>query len=157
MGTLYDINGELLELLAARPELDEEAFKDTWESLQLERAEKIENVCAYIKEQQALAAACKGEADVLAERARVYANRAKSLTGYLQMQLDEREKYESARHKLQWRSSTSVEVSCNPQLLPEQYQRLTVAADKTALKQALSAGERIDGCELKTKVNLGVK
>ena len=49
MGSLYEINLELLELAEIEEELDEQTLRDTWEALALERAEKIENVLSFIK------------------------------------------------------------------------------------------------------------
>jgi uncharacterized coiled-coil DUF342 family protein len=157
MSTLYEINGELLQLLSQRDELDEQSFRDTWEALELERADKIENVLSYVKDLRLKASGCKAEADNLAQRAKVYSNRADSLMNYLQLQLSERERYESARHKLTWRSTTSVEVSCEPHELPEQFQRVTLGADKKALKEALESGVSIAGVEIVNKLNMNVK
>ena len=51
-----------------------------------------------------------------------------------------------------WLAETvSVSISVDPQALPAQYQRLTIDADKSALKAACQAGAQIDGVDLVSK------
>ena len=51
-----------------------------------------------------------------------------------------------------WLAETvSVTISVDPQALPAQYQRLTIDADKAALKAACQAGAQIDGVDLVSK------
>lgn len=159
MTTLYDINLELLELAEIEDELDEDTLRDTWEALALERAEKIENVCGMIKHLRHMAEGCKAEARNLSERSKGYERKADNLQAYLQSQLEEREKYESSRHKLTWRKSQSVEIFVDPTMLAAPYQRIktTVEPDKKALLDDLKGGAEIDGVKLVEKLNLGVK
>lgn len=51
-----------------------------------------------------------------------------------------------------WLAETvSVSISVEPQALPTEYQRVSIDADKTALKAACQAGARIDGVDLVTR------
>ncbi len=51
-----------------------------------------------------------------------------------------------------WLAETvSVSISVEPQALPVEYQRVSIDADKAALKAACQAGARIDGVELVSK------
>jgi vacuolar-type H+-ATPase subunit I/STV1 len=53
-------------------------------------------------------------------------------------------------HRLASRRSTVVQVDARPEDLPEQFRRVktTVEPDKTAIKEALKAGQLIPGAEL---------
>ena len=51
-----------------------------------------------------------------------------------------------------WLAETvSVSISVEPQALPVEYQRVSIDADKAALKAACQAGARIEGVELVSK------
>lgn len=51
-----------------------------------------------------------------------------------------------------WLAETvSVSISVDPQALPAQYQRVSIDADKAALKAACQAGARIEGVDLVTR------
>jgi len=157
MGSLYEINLELLELAEIEEELDEQTLRDTWEALALERAEKIENVLSFIKHLRHMATGCKAEAKSLADRAKGYETKADNLQAYLQSQLEEREKYESTRHKITWRKSQSVEIGVDPSELAEIYQRIKIEPDKKALLDDLKIGAEIAGVKMIEKLNMGVK
>lgn len=60
---------------------------------------------------------------------------------------------------LKWHPSEAVIVDCAAELLPEEFQRVktTCDADKTALKKALKAGEKIKGVTLEKRHSLQVK
>jgi|DEB0MinimDraft_6_1074348.scaffolds.fasta_scaffold58876_3 hypothetical protein len=159
MATLYEINKELLALEELSEELDEQTLADTWEALAVERKDKIEAVLSYIKHLRFMAEGIKAEAKTLADRSKSYEKRAESLLGYLQGQMDEREQYESSRHKITWRASQSVQVSVEAESLPEAYQRtkVTVEPNKKLLLDDLKAGAEVEGVTLVSKLNMGVK
>ena len=156
MTSLYELNAQLSELLALE-ELDEQTLADTWEALALERSEKIENVLCFIKHLKAMADMCKVEAKSLSDRSKSYDSKAESLLGYLQSQLEPREKYESARHCITWRNSQAVEIEVETSELPQIYQRLKVEPNKQALKDDLKAGAIVDGVKLIDKLTMKVK
>lgn len=69
------------------------------------------------------------------------------------------EKMETDFVTLSWRKSEAVVVDGAPELLPEKYQRvkITVDADKTAIKAAIKAGEDVPGARLEMRQNLQIK
>ena len=156
MTSLYELNKQLSELLALE-ELDKQTLADTWEALALERSEKIENVLCFIKHLKAMADMCKVEAKSLSDRSKSYDSKAESLLGYLQSQLEPREKYESARHCITWRNSQAVEIEVETSELPQIYQRLKVEPNKQALKDDLKAGATVEGVKLVDRLTMGVK
>ena len=66
-------------------------------------------------------------------------------------------KFETARVRLSWRSSESVEVN-GIDALPDEYLRFKdPEPDKTKIKAALKAGVELKGCMLVAKQNLQIK
>ncbi len=129
---------------------------EAMEALELAREVKIENVAMYIKSKRALAEGIKAEIESLTKRMKSCKNEVERCTEYLANNF-EREKYETAKVKLSWRKSESVNVP-DVTLLPEEYRRVkeVVEADKNAIKDALKAGEAIAGAELVVKKNLQI-
>lgn len=72
--------------------------------------------------------------------------------------LPEGEKIKTDDVSVSWRKSESV-VCGDAAFLPEKFQRVktTIEADKKALKEALTAGEKIEGVSLETRQNLVIK
>lgn len=72
--------------------------------------------------------------------------------------LPEGKKIKTDEVSVSWRKSEAV-VCGDAAFLPAQFQRVktTIEADKKALKEALTAGEKIEGVSLETKQNLVIK
>ena len=163
MANLFEISGDIEWLInnAVDPETGEiaEDYIEQLEALEMARDEKVENIGCWIKNLNADAAALKEEAKNMNERAKRAERKADGLKRYLEAALHG-EKFQSTRCAISWRRSTSVEVD-EAELpdLPEQYVRrkVTVEADKTAIKDALKAGEVIEGCRLVEKQSIQIK
>lgn len=163
MANLFEINQAMMDAWDAAidpetGELDADALA-AFEALQMARDEKVENIGCWIKNLNADAAALKEESKNMNERAKRAERKADGLKRYLEAALHG-EKFQSTRCAISWRRSTSVEVD-EAELpdLPEQYVRrkVTVEADKTAIKDALKAGEVIEGCRLVEKQSIQIK
>ena len=161
--TIYEIDDEIRRIFdeATDPEtgeVSEDAF-EALEQLQMERDAKIENIGCWIKNLTADAEALKAEAKNMADRAKRAERKADSLKRYLTAALDG-EKFNSTRCAISWRRSVSVEIDeAEVPELPEQYIRTktTIEPDKAAIKDALKAGEYIEGCRLVEKNNISIK
>lgn len=72
--------------------------------------------------------------------------------------LPEGQKLKTDDVSVSWRKSESVIVS-DAAFLPEKFQRVktTIEADKKALKEALTAGEKIEGVSLEARQHLVIK
>ena len=126
------------------------------EEIEMEREKKIENCVAYYKDCLARAKAIKEEAKALQDRAKSYENKADSLKNYLESALDG-EKFESPRCKISYRKSESISIDPDA-LIPSQYIKIREPEyNKTALKKALKAGEKIDGVTIVEKSNIQIK
>ena len=133
---------------------DETLFK--LDELELARDDKALAVAAYLLGERAEAKAVKEQADRLAARARAHKARADRLLNYLRSNLPDGLKLSDARVQIGWRRSTAVEVDDDASL-PDALTRITVTADKTAIKEALKAGEDVPGARLVTRNSVSVR
>lgn len=128
-----------------------------FEALQMERDKKIEGLCCYIKNKIADAEAIYAEIDVLSQRASVMKREAERCKNYLAGVLYG-EKFETPRCKITWRKSEICNV-LNIDAVPDEFKRtkVTVDADKTAIKKAIKGGAEIPGAEVIQKLNMTLK
>ena len=131
--------------------LDFEAF----DNLQMEKDKKIENTALWIKNLQAEAEALKAEKMAFAERQKSAENKINSLKKYLSDYLAG-QKFETAKAKISFRKSEAVEIA-DLDKIPQEYLKVTYAADKTAIKSALRNGVAIEGAEIVQNNNISIK
>jgi hypothetical protein len=165
MARLYDIDQRIDELVANSidPETGElNIDPEQWNALQMERAEKVENIALFMKDVAADADKLKHEIDALTERYRAAQKQAESLKNYLAFALNG-EPFKTPRVACSWRQSESVEIEPDD-FLPWAKEYATEflrfkdpEPDKAAIKAALKAGEYVEGAELVKKSNLTVK
>lgn len=163
MANLFDINRALIDAWesAIDPETGEisEEGMAAIEQLQMDQQTKRENIACWIKNLRSGAEAIKTEAKAMTDRAKSCEHKADSLTRYLAADLNG-EKFQTAKVAVSWRRSVSVEIDeAELPELPEQYirRKVSVEADKTAIKEALKAGESIEGCRLVERQNISIK
>lgn len=163
MANLFEINQAMMDAWEAAldpetGELDADALT-AFEQLQMDQHTKRENIACWIKNLRSDAEAIKTEAKTMADRAKSCERKADSLTRYLAADLNG-EKFQTAKVAVSWRRSVSVEIDeAEVPELPEQYIRTktTIEPDKTAIKDALKAGEVIEGCRLVERNNISIK
>ena len=163
MGSLYEIDIELQRIMS---EAEEQAIEndgeisdiiaERLEGLQQDRDVKIGNICRYIKSLNGEAEMVKAEANKLTDRAKVTENKAEFLKKYLSGFIPEGQKFSDENSKISWRKSKSIIISEHAEI-PEEYQKVTVEPDKTALKKAVESGEKITGVALLEKQNIQIK
>lgn len=158
---------ELKDQIKACIQLDEEHVVDTedgeilnlqqFEALQMERDAKIEGMCCYIKNKLAEADAIDAEAYTLSHRSGVIRKEVERCKAYLAGALYG-EKFETPRCKITWRKSEVCNV-LSMEEIPDEYKRtkVTVDADKTAIKKAIKSGMEIPGAEVIQKLNMTLK
>ena len=161
---LYEINRELEEIICLANEQAEESDGEIsegigaeLEGLEMAREDKVDNLCCVIKNLNAQAKAIREEEKNLASRRKVVENRATRAKEWLLMNVAEGEKVETPRSRVSWRKSTSVEYNGEAETLPEALKKVAVTADKTEIKNALKAGQEIDGARLVEKKNINIK
>ena len=157
--TLYEIAENLMRCFD--PESGELVDVDAFESLQLERDQKIENIACWIKDLNADAAAIREEEKSLADRRRAMENKSENLKQYLGRFMGIGEKYSSARCAVSWRRSTKVNVDINELYKDPRSENYLLYHDpepnKTAIREAIKAGFDVRGDELVESQNLQIK
>lgn len=163
MGKLYDINTDYLRIIEAVEEAEGELTPELQEQLAAngeDFRDKIENYLKAVKNYEADAEAYKAEAASFfakAKQAAAIVERLKqTVTAAMQLRGMEKERFGNFIASL--RRSERVTVDDNLiQQLPDKYKRIKYEADKTALKEALKAGEQVDGAQLTTNYSLLIK
>lgn len=158
---LYEINAQLEELLnQVDPETGELICDmDALEALSVERDEKLEGLALYCKNLTAKAEAIRNEEKTLAERRRSLENKVERAKGFLAEQLAG-QKFSTPKVAVSYRKSEQVEISMAffTEESNERFLRFKdPEADKTAIKNALKAGETVPGAELVSKMNMILK
>ncbi len=170
MSSLYIIDNEIRELLengfnmacidAETGEIDEKKAAEYLETLQLERGVKIENIALYIKNLESDAAQIKEEEKSLKTRRESKERKAARLKDYLSTSLiaGNQNKFETARVALSFRASKTVVID-DIEKLDKSYikEKIEYAADKTAIKKALDAGESVAGAHIEERQNIQIK
>lgn len=132
----------------------------TLESVQIASEEKIIATAMYIRRLDALNKATKETIQDLQERVRADSKRIEALKWLMTKAMDSLQYTEvkSPEVTLRFRKSSSVEIT-DIDALPEQFLRTktVVEPDKTAIKNALKAGEKIQGAQLVESRNLQIK
>lgn len=151
---LYQINEEITNCLDAETgEFNEEKYN----SLQIMKQDKLENIALWIKDLRADTDAVKAEIQVFSNRVKNNTALIERLKTLLQDTL-EGEKFKTSKCSVSYRAVQSVSV--NPDVkLPTEYTRVIHQEypDKEAIKKALKSGETIDGCELVNKQAVIIK
>lgn len=158
--TLYEIDREMALALSESIDLEtgeilDKDMAERFEQLSLDRDDKIENICCFIKNLRAEAEALKAEKMAFAARQKSAENKAESLAKYLSSILNG-EKFDSVKAKVSWRKSEAVQID-DISALPAEYVSYTPAADKAEIKKALKAGKEIAGATLVTNQNMVIK
>lgn len=174
MANLYDIDERLVNLIENQFDTDDGIIYESEEELAkkidevaLELDIKIENIGCYIKNLESDVEALKKEEDNLYKRRKAAENKIDGLKRYLNGYLssvmpndDDRRKWKFKTPKviLGYRKSTSVEVS-DIDALSDDYKDIKVELkpNKTAIKEALMKGEKVDGACLKENINISVR
>lgn len=163
MASVYELDAKISSCI----QLDEEHIVSVddgeilnlqqFEALQMERGQKIEGMCCYIKNLMAEAVAYEAEEKRMRERRAAKEREIDRCKGYLAGVLYG-EKFETPRCKISWRKSEICNV-LSMEEIPDEYKRtkVTVDADKTAIKKAIKAGAEVPGAEVIQKLNMTLK
>ncbi len=133
-----------------------ESFVDCMDSLQLEYNEKVENIGCYIKNLNAACNEIKIEEKSLEERRKSKERKIEWLKGYLSSFV--KEKFETSKVKISFRSSTSVVVN-NPDLLDDINCNIKIirTPDKIYIREKLESGVDVPDCSLVKTRHIQIK
>jgi hypothetical protein len=159
---LYEIKDQFRKLDEFQLESDDDvqAFGELYAGLQISLTEKVENCCMVIKNTMSEADAIADEINRLRARKDALANKADSLSKYMQHEMEAIgvDSVKGALFSVRIQANPpSVDVSVDVSQLPVDYQRVKLEADKAGLKQALLAGIDIEGCTLMQSKSIRIK
>jgi hypothetical protein len=141
--------GELLPEFAAQ-------FEQAEGNLKL----KALNTVKLAREWRVTEKALREQAAILAGRAKVLATKSQGLIGYVERELEHAglagTNIEDNQISIKYRKSTSVVIT-DEALLPAGCYEEIRKPKKTAIKDLIKAGERVDGAELQTRLSMSVK
>lgn len=154
MATLYQIDQAIMDLVDNETGdiIDIEMF----DSLQMERDEKIESIALYIKDLKAEAEALKAEKLAFAERQKVAENKAESLKNYLAYAL-KGQAFKSTKAVVSFRKTQQVDIPDIYKLDENFLKYAEPTADKTAIKEAIKAGQTVKGATLIENTSVIIK
>lgn len=157
MAKLYDLVREIEDF---EFEVDEETGEilnaEDLDNLELEKNEKIEQLCLWIKNLKSDAAAYKAEKDSFAKKQKAAENKAESIKNYIAYILAG-ENFKTDRVTVSYRRSEQVECP-DMSLVDDDYLRFKEPElDKTKIKKALKDGIKVGGCMLVERQNMQIK
>ena len=157
---LYELAENYNELLALldNEEATTEELADTLDGINDAIEVKVDNICRVRKYLEGKVEVYKAEAKRLTALAKQAENNADSMKNYLDEQLKRMniKKMDTELFKLSYRKSDSVNVM-DLDAVPEEYKRITIALDKTAIKKAIKDGKTVNGAELVVNQNLQIR
>ena len=155
--TLWEINQRILDAVeyGCDTETGEIIDSSALEQLQMDRDEKIENICLFIKDLKAEAAAIKAEKAALDKRMSASEKKAEGLTRYLAGVLNG-QKWKSAKAAVSYRKSQAVVVD-DLDMIPDEFLRIKKEPDKTVIKEALKGGTPVTGAHLEDRQSMSIK
>ncbi len=155
MATLYEIDNAILN--CCDQETGEIMDIEALDALMMQRTEKIEGIALYIKNLTADAADYKAEKEAFAARETQAKNKAERRKKYLIWALNG-QKFNTRRCEVSFRKSEKIEID-EQSSIPKEYLTKTVsfAPNKTAIKEAIKAGQEVAGCRLVENQNITIK
>lgn len=162
MSSIYELNKNYMELTAmleaAETPEEIEAIQNTLEMLDLSIEEKIENTAKYMVNVESDIQGLKTEIDRLTKIKKAKENAVERLKNNVEYAMKQKgvEKLEVGTFKAYYKKSESVEIT-NLDVIPADYTRVEIKADKVAIKKAIKAGEVVDGAHIQTNMNFYIK
>ena len=162
---LYKIDKHYLDVIENGYSIDEETGEvlfdaSSLDSLEMAFNDKVDNIVCYVKDLEALVKAIKDEEKALSERRKANEAKIERLKEYVahSMQLRDMAKLETAKNKLSFRKSQSVNVLDEAKIDGQYFtQKVEFKMDKKRILADLKNGVVVEGCELLEKNNLQIK
>lgn len=152
--------GEVTEDPDGNPVTPEEALErigEALDALQCARDDKALGIACMIKNARAESEALGQEVAALLARKHTATKRMEWLKTYLATAIQPGTKLKDGRAHVYWSKSERTVVECEPEDLPEEFQRVKREANLSAIKAALRGGREIPGATLQTKQNVIIK
>ena len=152
MSTLYELTNDYMNLLelAEDPDIDEQAFMDTLEGIEGALEDKAEGYAKVIRTLEGDAAACDAESKRLRNKKQTIENNIKRMKAALQcaMQITGKTKFKTSLFSFGIQKNPAAVVIDEEHLenIPDRFLiPQDPQIDKRAIKEALKAGEDLEG------------
>ena len=157
MATLYELVKEIENFdLQIDEETGELLNIDELDALQLEKDEKVENICLWIKNLKSDAEAYKTEKKAFEQKIRAAENKAARLTAYVDYILAG-DKFKSSKVSVSYRKSEQIECADMLMVDPDYLRFKEPELDKKKIKDAIKAGVDVKGCQLVERQNVQIR
>ena len=166
MRPLYEINKEieaLVEDCYCALEEDDGIISDevgeALAKLQMEKSEKIGNVCRYIKSLNAEAEMFKAESKKLTEYQKSAEKKSESLKKFLSCYVPKDTKLIGENYKISWRKGSKLKILVDTEFIPKAYINVKIdeSPDKKKITADLKRGENLDWAYITKTNNIQVK
>lgn len=161
MPSLYELSKDYEELQAmlevAETDEDMEAIQNTLDMLDCSIDEKIENTAMFIRNIKGDIQAFKDEAKRLSAKAKTLENMTERLKNNIDHVMKENQLTEKkvGLFKCYYKKSETVEID-NLDALPDEFRKVTIAADKVAIKKAIKNKQEVAGARIEKHLNLQI-
>ena len=161
MPSLYELSKDYKELQAmlevAETDEDMEAIQNTLDMLDCSIDEKIENTAMFIINLKGDIQAFKDEAKRMQAKAKTLENMTERLKNNIDHVMKENQLTEKkvGLFKCYYKKSETVEVD-DLDALPDEFRKVTIAADKVAIKKAIKAEQEVTGARIEKHLNLQI-
>lgn len=161
MPSLYELSKDYEELQAmlevAETDEDMEAIQNTLDMLDCSIDEKIENTAMFIHNIKGDIQAFKDEAKRMQAKAKTLENMTERLKSNIDhvMKKNQLTEKKVGLFKCYYKKSETVEID-NLDALPDEFRKVTIAADKVAIKKAIKAEQEVAGARIETHMNLQI-
>lgn len=161
--TLFEMNAEVERLMnqlcdQETGEINEEIY-DALQQLEIDKSEKIDDWCYFLKQKKAELDAAKSILDNAKERYEAMESTYKRLKGRFEI-LMEGEKFKSSFNTVYYRTNESVVLDEGVDVRDVDDEYLTYQEpllDKNRIKSALKLGEKIKGVHLQESTSMIIK
>lgn len=159
--TLYEIAEQYREILAIDCDNEDEkaAMVNALDELADRFEQKAENVIRYIKNTESWASAIRAEEARLAERRRTMERKAEQLTAYLEamMTMTGTREVQAGIFQAKFKKNPQSIVVLDESLLDDRFFKVSRTVSKDAIKEAIKAGEEVNGIILEQNERLVIK
>ena len=158
---LYEIAPALrfaLDDIEVDPETGEILNADALHAVEAEAAEKIEATALYLRELDAEAKAAKDEAERILARVKSMQKRSDYLKSRLLEAVHATGKVKTGRVTVSIRTTQAVQIN-QEQAIPEAFttKKITISPNKVLIKETISAGGCVPGCELIERESVSIR
>ena len=154
--SLYELASSIKQI----ENMEDEGLTEYLDTLNLQFADKAENIIRYRQSLTMSADAIENEIERLSKLKNGLLSRAKSLEGYLSttMQKNAISSISTSIAKISFRKSSAVVIT-DEKLIPEEFIKTkeVKSIDKIAIKEAISKGLEVVGATIEEKQNLQIK